>query len=175
MWLLNARKGSIIKKTIFKYPNDKYFGSFIRKIIEKIESAENISILYDIKDSNINNSLKTLTIQNELYRFGKYIWTGELANFKRNYSMTSDWSSQEELKSDLDLFFLSVNEGSINNKFSVLLYPESEFPFYRVTNQTICSAESSTNHKIILESGSLASSANVKFSNLSLNKFLSKT
>ena len=55
-----------------------------------------------------------------------------------------------------------------------MLYPESEFPFYRVTNQTICSAESSTNHKIILESGSLASSANVKFSNLSLNKFLSK-
>ncbi len=164
----------IIKKTIFKYPNDKYFGSFIRKIIEKIQSIENISILYDVKDSYINNSLKTLTIQNEVYKFGKFIWTAELASFKRNYSKSSDWSSKEELKADLDLFFLSVNEGSINNKFSVLLDSESNFPFYRATNQTICSAESSINHKIILESGRFASSADDTFSNVSLNNFLSK-
>lgn len=164
----------IIKKTIFKYPNKKYFGSFIKAIVEKIQNRGNIRILYDINDSDINNSSKTFSIKNESYNFGKFIWTGELNSFMRNYSNNSGWLSKEESKADLDLLFLSVNEGSIKNKFSILLNLDNDFPFYRVTNQTICSSESSVNHKIILESGKFSNSEDNLFPNSCLNNFLNK-
>ena len=164
----------IIEKTIFKYPNNKYFGSFIKKIVEKIQNRGNIRILYDIKDSDINNSSKTFSIKNESHKFGKFIWTGELNSFMRNYSNNSDWLSKEESKVDLDLLFLSINEDSIQDKFSILLDLDNDFPFYRVTNQTICSAESSANHKIILESGKFSNSEGNLFPNSCLNNFLNK-
>ena len=164
----------IIKKTIFNYPNKKYFGSFIKTIVEKIQNRRNIRILYDVNNYDINNSSKIFSIKNESYNFGKFIWTGELNSFLRNYSNNFDVYSKGESRADLDLLFLSVNEGSIKNKFSVLLNLDNDFPFYRVTNQTICSAVSSVNHKIILESGKFLNSEDNLFSNSSLNNFLKK-
>ncbi len=139
-----------LKPTIFNYPTDKYFGAFINRITDKVISMPNVKIFYSQKDIKIDLISSNVKFDTQDLYFNRIAWGGELQQ------LTGETPKKLELprRADLDLFFLNVNDKGISNNFSVVIDPESSSPFYRITNQTICSGLTSSTHKIILECNS---------------------
>jgi hypothetical protein len=136
--------------TVFRYPNDDNFGAFIDRILKVVQDLPNVRMVESVRDIEINLASATINTCDEKISFRRLAWDGNL----NPLIGSSSKPPQPGRRASLDLFFLKVQEWGVANRFAVLVDPEVESPFYRITNQTICSGSEESHHKIILECNS---------------------
>lgn len=142
----------LLKPTSFHYPNSKNFGEFIEKIIQRLDQMSNVKTLKNVKNVNFDFKKRIISADKETFKFEKLAWGGALTEI--NLPGEIKESSSLSSRASLDIFFLEIDVLGINTFFSVLTDPEPESPFYRVTNQSICSGQLSQIHRVTLECNS---------------------
>lgn len=140
----------VLKPTIFQYPSDTYFGAFIGRIAERVRAQPNVRVIEFAKNAEINVAASKIQICDEDIYFQRLAWGGELAKLLSPFE-----PKVLSRRANLDLFFLKVKASGVANRFTVLIDPGTESPFYRVTNQSICSGNAGEHHKIIFECNSV--------------------
>jgi len=141
-----------LKPTIFHYPADPNFGAFIGRILAHVQEMPNVQIFNMVKDVNVDSFEKLISTDKGNFNYERLAWGGDLTQLHSADEIPSTVSPGK--RASLDIFFLEVDLSGIAKPFSVLIDPEKKSPFYRVTNQTICSGLESEKHKIILECNS---------------------
>jgi hypothetical protein len=141
-----------LKPTIFHYPADPNFGAFIGRIVAHVQEMSNVQIFNMVKDVNVDALGKLISTDQGNFNYERLAWGGDLTQLHLTDEIPSTISPGR--RSSLDIFFLEVDPSGIAEPFSVLIDPEKESPFYRVTNQTICHGLKSEKHQIILECNS---------------------
>ncbi len=139
-----------LKPTVFRYPADANFGAFIRRISDKVGAMPNVRVIYSAREAEIDAASSTMRFGGESHTFRRLAWGGELAQLLG----PSGQEQQAGRRTSLDLFFLKVKKEGLDTSFAVLIDPEADSPFYRVTNQSLCAGSSAAQHKIILECNS---------------------
>lgn len=140
----------VLKPTAFRYPADVNFGAFIGRIADTVRALPKVRIIDSAKEIEINARASTMRVGGEEFSFKRLAWGDEPARLLG----PSGEVQQPVRRAGLDLFFLKVKEEGVANRFAVLMDPEADSPFYRVTNQSICAGAPATQHKIILECNS---------------------
>jgi len=140
-----------LKSTFFQYPADLNFGEFIGRISNTVRALPNVRIIDSAKEIEINLAKSAIRLGSEEICFRRLAWGGELAQLLGQSSEVVQTSK----RASLDLFFLKVKENGVSNRFAVMIDSEANSPFYRVTNQSICSGALTTEHKFILECNSV--------------------
>ncbi len=139
-----------LKPTVFRYPNDVNFGAFIGRIADAVRALPNVRIIESAKKTEIDVATSTIRVDGKEYVFRRLAWGGELSQLIGSHAE----AQQPTQRASLDLLFLKVKSRGVGNHFSVLIDPEVDSPFYRVTNQSICAGATPAQHKIILECSS---------------------
>lgn len=140
----------VLKPTTFRYPADANFGAFIGRIEDAVRGLPNVRIIESAKDVKMDLDKSIMFVNDDVISFGRLAWGGDLSQLAEPLAEAQTASH----RASIDLFFLKVRDEGVSNRFTVLIDPEVESPFYRVTNQSICSGEKSDLHKIILECNS---------------------
>ena len=140
----------VLKPTIFRYPTDENFGLFIGRIAEKVSALPNVRLIESAKQVVIDAAEFTLRIDGEKLAFRHLAWGADPAQLLS----LPHGAHPRAKRASLDIFFLRVRDEGVAHRFAVLIDSEVDSPFYRVTNQTICSGTPSMRHKIILECNS---------------------
>lgn len=140
-----------LKSTFFRYPTDPNFGEFIGRISNTVRALPNVRMIVSTKETEINLAKSAIRLGSENIYFRRLAWGGEPAHLLGQSSEVM----QPSKRASLDLFFLKVKEDGVTNRFAVMIDSEANSPFYRVTNQSICSGSLATEHKIILECNSV--------------------
>jgi hypothetical protein len=150
--LLSQFSGSKIRltPTVFRYPVDDNFGVFISRIHRAVQDLPNVRVMSNVKETGIDLASATINACGEEISFRRLAWDGNLAELLGSPGQ----SPLPGRRASLDLFFMKVHEQGVDNRFAVLTDPEIDSPFYRVTNQTICTGSMLSQHKIILECNS---------------------
>ena len=136
-----------LKPTIFHYPSDNHFGTFIERIADTVRAMPNVRMLFGAKEAQIDLSSSTMYIGSETHTFQRLAWGGDLAKLQKPTSQLLGAAQ----RASLDLFFLKVKQQGVRNRFTILIDPQADSPFYRVTNQSICAGVPAAEHKIVLE------------------------
>lgn len=139
-----------LRPTVFRYPKGEHFGAFIGRISAAIKEMDNVRVIYAAKDVEINVADCTLRMSDQSFAFKRLAWGAELDTLQGFTSPVL----QPTQRASLDLFFIKVRQEGVGHRFAVLIDPEADSPFYRVTNQNICADIISPEHKIILECNS---------------------
>jgi hypothetical protein len=149
--LLNALNGSLqpIKETIFHYPLNAKFGSFIAKLVSKVKKLKTVEVLEGARLFELCHKDKVIKTEGRAFAYNKIAWGADINSLYKQ--LKPDYISTARKRASVDIFFMRVEESGVGLPYSVLLDPESDSPFYRVTNQTVCAAEKASMHDITLE------------------------
>jgi len=137
----------VLKPTVFRYPADLHFGAFIGRIADKVQAMPSVRVIYGARESKIDVVASTLQVGGEVLSFRRLAWGGHLTQLLGLQAQTQ----KPVQRASLDLFFLKVRQEGVGQRFAVLIDPQADSPFYRVTNQSLCAGTPTSEHKIILE------------------------
>lgn len=145
----------VLKPTVFSYPNADNFGEIVKKIYSSVLKRPTVTILEntEVKKINFAQQFEIQTAEKSFYGH-KFGWCSDLVQLANLMKIQSKDFNEILTKRDLDLFFLLVKKSGVKKDFSVLIDVEEDSPFYRITNQSICSQVDSEYSKIILEANS---------------------
>jgi hypothetical protein len=139
-----------LKPTIFSYPADPHFGSFIGRIASAVQALPSVTVIEGAKEVEVDAAASTLRVGESSFSFSRLAWGADPAQL-----LGPDGALQAPgRRANLDLFFLRVKAEGLAHRFAVLIDPETASPFYRITDQSVCAGEQGPEHKIILECNS---------------------
>lgn len=138
-----------LRPTSFHYPNDTYFGSFVEKVTKRVASLDNVQVLNNVSITEVDRKKKCVICDEGIFEFDLLAWEHDIDILAPEYEFSKITSEQS--RANLALFFTEVESGGIGTPFSVVTDPCSDSEFYRVTDQTVCSAIENNTHRIIFE------------------------
>lgn len=139
-----------LKPTIFSYPRDIHFGAFIDRIMNEVRGMANVKVIDSAKNASFDVRRSRMRIEAAEFSFARLAWGGQPSKL---LEMSGEGQSPAR-RASIDMFFLKAKDYGVTNRFGVLIDSEGTSPFYRVTNQSICSGAQCAEHKIILECNS---------------------
>lgn len=139
-----------LKPTIFSYPADPHFGAFITRIASAVHALPSVTVIEGAKEVEVDAAASTLRLGERSFSYNRLAWGADPGQL-----LGADGELEEPgRRANLDLFFLKVKAEGLAHQFAVLIDPERDSPFYRITDQNVCSGEQGAEHKIILECNS---------------------
>ena len=142
-----------LKPTYFYYPNSTYFGSFIESIENKLTSCSNVKIIksFQMKDLDLSCG-KVASLEGKI-KFDKIAWGSDIAALADHLKI--DMHEETDLKkkrANTTMCFLKLHRENRDFMHEIITDLDSDFPFYRVTNQTLCSNINNSYDQVIMES-----------------------
>jgi hypothetical protein len=150
--IIKGTNNDSFKQAEFLYPQDKYFGKFITRILDKISKKKNVNIFKNCKNIEIIKKKKSIKLNETLFEYSKIFWSGDITELGKLNNVQFDYNSIKKDKANLLLFFLIIKKKYIKNNFSFIIDVDKDCPIYRITNQSLCSGINQKNYKIIIES-----------------------